>query len=77
MKSGGPRSDGVLGSLATEGKSVAAIKSDSTSALHMVQELPVTLERDVFLRTLIRELAGTIQDVVGLEEATGFVRVVG
>lgn len=38
-------------------------------------ELP--LERDVFLRTLIRELAGTLQDVVGMEEAAGFVSVVG
>jgi predicted ArsR family transcriptional regulator len=37
----------------------------------------VHLERDVFLRTLIRELAGTLQDVVGLEEASGFISVVG
>jgi predicted ArsR family transcriptional regulator len=39
--------------------------------------LPVPLERDVFLRTLLRHLAGTLQDVVGLEEASGFVSVVG
>jgi predicted ArsR family transcriptional regulator len=37
----------------------------------------VPLDRDVFLRTLIRELAGTLQDVVGVEEASGFVSVVG
>lgn len=42
-----------------------------------VHELDVPLERDVFLRTLVRELAGTLQDVVGLEEAAGFVSVVG
>jgi hypothetical protein len=42
-----------------------------------VQDLPIPLERDVFLRTLIRELAGTLQDVVGLEEASGFISVVG
>lgn len=42
-----------------------------------VSELSVPLERDVFLRTLVRELAGTLQDVVGLEEASGFVSVVG
>ncbi len=42
-----------------------------------VKDLPIPLERDVFLRTLIRELAGTLQDVVGLEEASGFVSVVG
>lgn len=35
------------------------------------------LNRDVFLRTLIRELSGTLQDVVGLEEASGFISVVG
>jgi predicted ArsR family transcriptional regulator len=37
----------------------------------------VPLDRDVFLRTLIRELAGTLQEVVGLEEASGFISVVG
>lgn len=42
-----------------------------------VDQLNVPLERDVFLRTLIRELSGTLQDVVGLEEASGFVSVVG
>jgi predicted ArsR family transcriptional regulator len=42
-----------------------------------VAELAIPLERDVFTRTLIRELAGTLQDVVGLEEASGFVSVVG
>jgi predicted ArsR family transcriptional regulator len=39
--------------------------------------LDVPLERDVFLRTLLRHLAGTIQDVVGMEDAEGFVSVVG
>ena len=39
--------------------------------------LDVPLERDVFLRTLIRELSGMLQDVVGLREASGFVSVVG
>jgi predicted ArsR family transcriptional regulator len=42
-----------------------------------VSNLPVPLERDVFLRTLLRHLAGTLQKVVGLEEASGFVSVVG
>lgn len=37
----------------------------------------VALERDVFLRTLIRELSGTLQEVIGLEEASGFISVVG
>ena len=39
--------------------------------------LDLPLERDLFLRTLIRELSGTLQDVVGAKEASGFVSVVG
>ncbi len=39
--------------------------------------VPLPLERDLFLRSLIRELAGTLQDVVGIEEASGFVSIVG
>jgi predicted ArsR family transcriptional regulator len=42
-----------------------------------IERLAIPLERDVFMRTLIRELAGTLQDVVGLEDASGFVSVVG
>ena len=42
-----------------------------------VRNADLPLDRDVFLRTLIRELAGTLQDVVGKEEASGFVSVVG
>lgn len=37
----------------------------------------VQLDRDVFLRRLLRELAGTLQDIVGLEEASGYISVVG
>jgi predicted ArsR family transcriptional regulator len=40
-------------------------------------EAVVPLERDGFLRTLLRHLSGTLQDVVGLEQAEGFVSVVG
>ncbi|MHC5613164.1 MAG: methanogen output domain 1-containing protein [Nostoc sp.] len=42
-----------------------------------VATLNLSLERDIFLRTLIRELSGTLHDVVGLEEASGFISVVG
>jgi predicted ArsR family transcriptional regulator len=41
------------------------------------QELNVPLDRDRFLRSLIRELAGTLEDVVGLRDAQGFISVVG
>ena len=37
----------------------------------------VPLERDVFLRSLVRELAGTLENVVGLREASGYISVVG
>lgn len=50
---------------------------NSTLRLPVVAELPVGLERDVFLRSLLRELSGTLEDVVGLDEAAGFVSVVG
>lgn len=42
-----------------------------------IASLPVPLERDVFLRSLVRHLAGTLQEVVGLDEAAGFISVVG
>ncbi len=43
----------------------------------ILSQVEVPLERDLFLRTLIRELSGALQDVVGLEEASGFISVVG
>jgi predicted ArsR family transcriptional regulator len=42
-----------------------------------VREADVDLERDLFLRTLLRELSGTLEDVVGVDEASGFISVVG
>lgn len=51
--------------------------TNETNALPLVSTLPLPLERDLFMRTLIRELSGTLQDVVGLEEAAGFISVVG
>jgi predicted ArsR family transcriptional regulator len=41
------------------------------------QALDIPLDRDVFLRNLIRELSGTLQDVIGLDEASGFISIVG
>ncbi|HEX6964173.1 MAG TPA: methanogen output domain 1-containing protein [Gemmatimonadaceae bacterium] len=51
--------------------------STSRTAAGTLDHLDVPLTRDIFLRTLVRELAGTLQDVVGLDEASGFVSVVG
>ncbi len=43
----------------------------------MKRHLPIVLERDLFLRTLLRHLTGTLEEVVGEEEAAGFVSAVG
>ena len=51
--------------------------SDSSTPLPVVSELAISLERDLFLRTLRGQLAETLQKVVGLDEASGFVSVVG
>ena len=42
-----------------------------------VGDAGIALDRDIFLRRLLRELAGTLQDVVGLDEASGYISVVG
>jgi hypothetical protein len=41
------------------------------------QAAPVALERDVFLRTLLRHLSGALEEVVGVRDAEGFVSIVG
>lgn len=48
-----------------------------TTAQPPLRELDIPLERDGFMRSIIRELAGTLADVVGSEEAAGFISVVG
>jgi len=40
-------------------------------------ELHVPLDRDLFLRVLIRELSGILEDIVGYEEAAGYISLVG
>lgn len=37
----------------------------------------VDLDRDLFLRNLLRELSGTLEEVVGFDEAAGFISIVG
>ncbi|MEF8792358.1 methanogen output domain 1-containing protein [Thiohalorhabdus sp.] len=39
-------------------------------------KISVPLERDLFLRRLLRELTGSLEEVVGLEEASGFISLV-
>ncbi|MCX4188867.1 methanogen output domain 1-containing protein [Methylophaga sp. OBS3] len=42
-----------------------------------LSDLPISLERDVFLRTLLRYLAGSLEEVIGLDDASGFISYVG
>ncbi|NOX26002.1 MAG: transcriptional regulator [Deltaproteobacteria bacterium] len=43
----------------------------------LISDLHIPLERDLFLRTLIRELAGVLEEVVGYSEAAGYISLVG
>lgn len=40
-------------------------------------QIDLPLERDDFMRSMIRELAGTLEDIIGLDEAAGFISIVG
>lgn len=42
-----------------------------------VEKADVPLERDIFLRSLLRELAGSLEEIVGIDEAAGFISLVG
>lgn len=42
-----------------------------------IQDADITLDRDTFFRDLLRGLTGSIEDIIGFEEASGFVSTVG
>lgn len=42
-----------------------------------IDQLNLALNRDVFLRDLVRQLADVLEDIVGVEQASGFISVVG
>ena len=44
---------------------------------HGLPDAEIPLQRDLFMRTLLRHLSGTLQNVVGIEEASGFISLVG
>lgn len=44
---------------------------------HEPKNASLELERDLFLRQLLRDLSGTLEDVVGLEAAEGYFSTVG
>ena len=43
----------------------------------LLSSADIQLDRDIFLRALLRELSGTLENVVGLDDASGFISVVG
>ncbi len=49
----------------------------AVASLEVLSDLPIPLERGGFMRNLLRELAGTLQEVAGFEDANGFVSVAG
>ena len=42
-----------------------------------LEPLEVNLDRDLFLRRLLRELAGSLQSTLGLKETSAFISIVG
>ncbi|MFO7602667.1 MAG: methanogen output domain 1-containing protein [Gammaproteobacteria bacterium] len=42
-----------------------------------LSSMDLPLDRDIFLRNLLRELSGTLETVVGIDEAAGFISLVG
>jgi len=51
--------------------------NEAKNIAKQVDALDIPLEHDLFMRTLIRELANALQDVVGTDQAAGFISVVG
>ena len=48
-----------------------------TVPLDVVSQTEVGLDRDIFFRRMLRELSGTIEAIVGVEQASGYVSAVG
>lgn len=55
----------------------AAAQNITAKFTSPMQQLNIHLERDLFLRSLIRELAGVLQEIVGYEETAGYISLVG
>jgi len=51
--------------------------SESEWAASRVSAANVNLDSETFMKNLIRDLSGALQDVVGIDEAAGFVSIVG
>ena len=65
----------IFSLMKTDNKGVTM--NHSIEIIDELKEINVPLERDEFCRTIIRELSGLLEDMVGLEEASGFISIVG
>jgi len=45
--------------------------------MRSINEIELDLERDLFLRSLVRELAGTLEEIIGPDDASGYISLVG
>jgi predicted ArsR family transcriptional regulator len=50
---------------------------EEPTSLREIEQLELSFDRDLFLRRLVRELSGVLEEIVGLREASGFISVVG
>ena len=53
------------------------ISDDDGGGARKVRHLDIVLDRDLFLRKLVRHLSGTFEEVIGLREISGVLGVVG
>lgn len=42
-----------------------------------IADINIALDRDVFMRGLLRHLSGALENIIGLDEAAGFISIVG
>lgn len=52
-------------------------RNSKDAAIEKISNINIGRDRDKFLRELIGELSSTLEEVIGLEEASGFIAVVG
>ena len=56
---------------------VRTVTEEAVGKVAEVDEAAIPLDRDIFMRTVLRELTGSLQDIVGMAEASGYISVVG
>ena len=49
----------------------------TSDAQQIVSDVEIDLDRDLFFRRMLRELTGTIEAIVGVEDSSGYVAAVG